>query len=846
MASASQSSLRVLKFGGTSVGSLEAIRATARIVSDSSRDGPRVVIVSAMSGVTNTLVEATRVAASGGPGWAELVDGILRRHREVAEALGPSADPGGDWARALAQRERDLRDLLHGVSLVREASPRSIDAILAHGELLSIHSTAGALRVLGAPAEAVDARAFVRSTGPFGNARVVREETDPAARRVLVDEILRDGRIPVVTGFIASGPKGETTTLGRGGSDYTAAALGAALGAEAIEIWTDVDGVMTADPRLVPSAFSLPALSYSELMELAHFGAKVVYPPTVRPAAEAGIPLLIRNTFRPEFPGTRVEAAAPPLGDVPIRGVASMREIALVRLEGDGIVGVPGIAGRFFGALAARGINIILISQASSERSICLAIEPGSLEDAQAAIRTEFELECRLGILEDLVIEDDASIIAVVGEAMRATPGIAGKVFSILGDHGINIRAIAQGSSELNLSAVVSRNEAGAAIRAVHDAFFDRRTPPVRVFLAGAGRVGKEFLSLLVEPGSPPVGGAVRRPLLLAGVVRKSGGVVDLEKGIDPTQAIEQAGRGTGTLAEMVDAAVRAAPEGAVFVDLTADPAPPRAYPRLLAAGVPVVTANKRGPAAPAMEWEALRRSEGPARFYGETTVGAALPVLGPLADLVAAGDRVRRIEGVLSGTLSYLFGRAREGTPFSALVREAHSIGFTEPDPRDDLGGADVSRKLVILGRQGGLPVDPADVRVDPILPGAGWDDLDLDGFWRRLEEVDPELEARIVEASARGHRLVHLASIDPQGARIRLQEVGPEHPAWGLRPGDNLVSVHSTLYDSHPLVIQGPGAGTRLTAAGVLADLLRAVAILPLPSGASHGSRGSAENHA
>ncbi|RPH57988.1 bifunctional aspartate kinase/homoserine dehydrogenase I, partial [bacterium] len=721
-----RSGLRILKFGGTSVATPDRIRAVAGVVASQAARGPVVVVVSALGGVTNDLVAAASVAAAGRGEWQERLERLVHRHREAFHELR-----GGVAEEALDAEIRrllavDLRDLLHGISLVREASPRTQDALLAHGELLSARLVALALRREGLAAEAVDAREFLVTDDAFGNARVLPGPTQPRVRARLGRTGEPGEPIPVVTGFLGATLQGETSTLGRGGSDYTAAVLGAALGAEAIELWTDVDGVMTADPRVVPNAFPLAELSYAELMELSHFGAKVVYPPTVQPARDAGIPLVIRNTLRPDLPGTTVRQHVARASGAPIRGIASIHQVALIRVEGDGMVGVPGTASRLFGALAGRGVNIILISQASSERSICLAVDPGDVAAVRRAVHEEFALETRVGLLDELVVEEECSILAVVGEGMRSLPGIAGRVFRILGGHGINIRAIAQGSSELNLSMVVALEDEAEALRAVHDAFFFPGVRPAHLYVAGVGRVGQAFLAQLADRQD-----RLREErgfhLTLAGVAGRKRGAIR-PSGIDPARWPEVVEEGGGDLESLVEAATRSFPRPAVFVDLTADDAPVSHYERLLREGVSVVTANKRGVAGSGSLYRSLlaAASRG-GGFYFETTVGAGLPVLRTLADLLATGDRVDRIEGVLSGTLSYLASKAMEEGPFSSLVREAHRIGFTEPDPRDDLSGLDVARKLVILARTAGMEIEPEAVEVEPMLPVAEWASLEL-----------------------------------------------------------------------------------------------------------------------
>ncbi len=492
--------MRVLKFGGSSVATSERLLKVAEIIADSASDGPIVVVVSALGGVTDDLIAAATAAAQGDGQHPQLVAAIAQRHREAALAVSSVAEADATRA-AIDTVVAELGSLLQGTSLVRECTPHTLDGVLSCGERMSVELLAASLRQRGVDAEPCDARRLVVTDDSFGNARVDMDATFTRVR----DHFAAERPLQVVTGFIAASPDGHTTTLGRGGSDYTAALLGAALGAECVEIWTDVDGVLSADPRTVPDAFSLPALSYDELMELSHFGAKVVYPPTLHPARIHRIPIAIRNTFNPSFAGTRVVERATGNGHM-VRGISSIDEVALLRLEGDGMVGVPGIAQRLFGALARRGISVILISQASSEHSICFAVAPATVEAARREVNSEFELERGAGLIDDLVVETGLSVIAVVGEAMCRIPGIAGRVFSVLGRHGVNVRAIAQGSSELNISLVVARADRAPALVAIHDAFFPRptRAEVVReriptAVLGATGSVGQRLISLLAD-----------------------------------------------------------------------------------------------------------------------------------------------------------------------------------------------------------------------------------------------------------------------------------------------------------------------------------------------------------
>jgi aspartokinase/homoserine dehydrogenase 1 len=810
-----------LKFGGTSVGSAERIQSVAALIAERVPAQSTVIVVSALTGVTNDLVDAAREAARGDRVDAQ-IDALADRHEAVARTVCQSSERDA----LLEELERwttDLRSLLHGVSLVRDCSPRVLDAILAHGELFSAELVAAALRSANVRACSCDARTLIVTDDTFGRAIVDRAATSTRLRAHTWS-----AAVQVVTGFIAATADGMTTTLGRGGSDYTATLIGAALDADAIEIWTDVDGVMSADPRLVPQAFALASLSYTELMELSHFGAKVVYPPSVGPAREAGVPLVIRNTLNPTFPGTwvlpaeRAQLTPAPARRNPVCGISSINQVALCRLEGAGMVGVAGIATRLFGALAREGISVILISQASSEHSICFALDPGAALTARKRVDAEFELERRAGAVDALIIEEGFAVIAAVGEGMRETPGIAGRLFDVLGRNGINVRAIAQGSSELNISLVMARADEARALRLIHDAFFFPRTRAVQVFVAGTGRVGAALLDQMAAQADR-LGERMGLRLTIAGIARSQFAVLASE-GIALAEWRPQVERAREPTATLLAAALRSPNAHRVFVDCTASADVSNAYEHLLQQGVAIVSANKIALSGTLERYQRLlaaaRAGNG---LYSETTVGAGLPVLRPIADLVATGDVVERIDGVLSGTLSYLFGRVMAGVSFSEAVRDAFERGFTEPDPRDDLSGLDVARKLIILGREAGFAIEPHQVQREGVVP-ADWSELTLAEFWQRLPSLDArfdEMRRAAVECTA---TLCYIGSIDASGAQVAVREIERSHPCASLSPGDNLIAVTSTRYKERPLIIRGPGAGPDVTAAGVFADILRA----------------------
>lgn len=814
--------MRVMKFGGTSVGSPDRILDVVRLVEESLRTEPSLVVVSAFGGVTNSLLEASRRAILGDPSWREEIDAIARRHDAAIEALAGPAERAA-LEGLVADATDDLRGLLHGVSLLRECTPRTSDSIVSFGERLSALIVAAAFRAQGRAAVSCDTRSLVVTDKNFGAARV---DFDKSYARI-VDWWRAQTSLAVVTGFIGATESGETTTLGRGGSDYTAAIFGAALDASAIEIWTDVDGVMSADPRIVPTAFSMPSLRYDELMELSHFGAKVVYPPTVHPARARNIPLVIKNTLNPGFPGTwiREDADGAPMG---VRGVASISNVALLRLEGDGMVGVPGIAARLFGALARREVSVILISQASSEHSICFAIEPAAVSRALESIGAEFALERQAGLIDELIVEPNLSVIAVVGAAMREMPGSAGRIFGVLGEARVNVRAIAQGSSELNVSCVIARADEACAVNAIHEAFFaDHRT--AAVFLAGIGRVGQKLVEQMT---SQREGLRARTGLRLEidGVATSRRMLVSAS-GLDGDglRANVDTNGAPLALADFVQAAIDSRRSTAVFVDCTDSAETAAHYPRLLAGGVHIVSANKRpfGGSLAAYKTIKTGRRRGRGALFHETTVGAALPVVGTLSDLVRTGDRVRRIEGALSGTLGFLMTRVADGVAFSEALKEAHGLGYTEPNPREDLSGGDVARKILILARECGLDLEPDAVATESLLPSPEWNTMSLDEFWRRLPELDEGIAKRAKEAEMNWGRLAYLASVNEGRAEVGLRRVTSSSPFASLRGGDNMVAFWTDRYPEQALVIRGPGAGPDVTASGVFADIIKAASL-------------------
>ncbi len=811
--------IRILKFGGTSLADAERMRSVASLVGRARAEAIPIVVVSAVSGTTNELDAIADLAGRGDPDYEVRIARLEARHLEILGGVATEEELAGLRERVVGHLE-ELRKLARGAHLLGECSPRTRDRILSFGEILSSLLLAAALRTGGHPARDADARDLIRTDDRFGSARVDLEATEARVR----DRLPGPGaEVPVVTGFIGQTESGETTTLGRGASDYTATLLGAALGAEGVEIWTDVDGVLTADPRSVPEATPVREIGYEELLELAHFGAKVMCAPAVEPARKAGIPLRIRSTLDPSLPGTLVVGRLPPDPFRPVRGMSAIRDVALVRLEGVEQLGVTETCERLFRALGQADVQPLLFTQDSSAHSVSFAVARGRLSRTLAALGNEFRRERQADLLRDPVVEERCSVLAIVGEGMRDTPGIAGRLFSTLGAVKVNIHAVAQGSSERNISWVVASEQEGPALRAVHRAFFapPGEPHPVRIVVLGVGSVGKALLDQIRDHGKDALGPRGLLPVLV-GVSRSAQAVVDLE-GIDPARWPELLEEGRHSPDELFDAVVTGDP--LVIVDCTASPEVAGRYQEFLRAGAAVVTANKIALSRSLDEYRALlRAAQGGGGIHHETTVGAGLPMVRTVAELRRSGDRIEQMEGVLSGTLTFLFDEVNRGRPFSEVVREARERGISEPDPREDLGLTDVVRKLVILGRTAGWDIRPEDVKVEPILPQELLDAPSVEAFMEGLPSVDETFARRSQAASEKGCRLATVGRITAAGAEIRMMEVPDDRPAARIRGTENVLEIRSMRYSHHPILIQGPGAGPMVTAAGLMTDLVAA----------------------
>lgn len=820
--------MQVLKFGGSSVANAANMARVADIVTKAVDRDRTILVCSAISGFTDALIRTGSLAAARDEGYKAIIDEYQQKHHDIIRQLLP------EQRQVQAQEQCDgifdsLRGIAHGVYLLGELSEASLDAIQGTGELLSTRIMALLLASAGIAVKWVDSREIIKTFKKSGTTVV-----DTAASYANMAAMLERNPVTslfVLPGFIASDSQGRTTTLGRGGSDYSASLLAVGCGVRRLEIWTDVTGMMTANPRIVPPARTISNISYRAALELSHFGAKVIYPPTIQPVVSEGIPIYVRNTFCPDAPGTLIEKN-PPRSKERLVGISNSDKIALISLEGSGMVGVPGFSARLFESLSRSGISIILITQASSVNTMCVAISEKDAAKAKEAADSCFAYEISLGKLNPLKVEKGFSIVCLVGDDIMSQCGTTGRMLAALGRHGISIRATAQGSSERNISVVVRSEEADRAIRYIHSEFFDR-TPArdINLFIAGYGTVGKALVDIIRRNGDA-IAARTGKRLRIAGISNSRRYVLDTE-GISPEWTGELLEGGASAADDAYfEALAHTSLENSVFVDCTASEDVACKYPLLFQHGYSVVACNKIAFSFPYSQYRAIRSLalENGVSLRYETTVGAALPVLDAVSRCVCSGDRIHRIEAVLSGTLNYIFSTYDGGATvtFADTVRQAVAAGYAEPDPRIDLSGRDVLRKLLILAREAGLPLEEEDVAVEPLLP-AEYFEGGTEDFYRRLQEHEPELAARYRDAAEKGLRRRVVASLEhcPEAAAgyrasIVLKEVGEDHPLFNLSGTDNAVIIETDFYPS-PLVIQGAGAGAYQTASGILNDILK-----------------------
>lgn len=834
------SAVEVFKFGGVAVGSAEAIRVAGEHVKSAA---PRLlVVVSAMNGVTDLLLSAGEAALR-----AERIEYITAskqfevRHNGIIDALIAQRERAESLKRKVIDAAYEMRSMCDSISVLHELTTRAQDALVARGEQILARIFVGYLQELGIGAAYVNASEVIFTERRLGSLWPNFRQCDRAAKKVLLPAI-EAGNVVVVPGFIGSGPDGELVTLGRGGSDFSATVMARAIGASAVTLWKEVEGLMTADPKSVPSARVIPELHYREAGELAFYGAKVLHPRTMIPLIEKGIPLFVRNTFKPELTGTRIAGDVRP-GAYPVKALTAIRKQALIAIEGSGMIGVPGVAGRAFTALSQAGHSVSMISQASSEASICFVVPDAEADHAVAAVEEAFAYERQLKLIDRIHAKKDLALLAVVGLGMRGRPGIAARTFSALSAEAVNIIAIAQGSSELNITVAVAEQDATRALVALHEEYQLDRIRPLadvttrqsKLTLLGYGQIGRELARQLAAQDKhlrSELGADIR----IIAVADRSGIKVE-EKGFS-APALERFAQQKESGGKLFD---RTSPltleqmqrimrdelwllpsRRPILVDLTSDDTAPLIQ-EALERGFHVVLANKKPLAVPQLEFDRLMqtsRERGLALRY-EATAGAGLPVLDTLAKLKEAGDRVETILGCFSGTLGFITTALEDGAAFSKAVRQAWEAGYTEPDPRDDLSGMDVARKALILARTLGRRVEIGDIALEPLF-GAAVDDADPARFIDKLGALDDEFARRVASARKEKKVLRYVARISRGGIRVGIEAVPETSPFGRLRGTDNQVAIYSKRYATNPLVVTGPGAGASVTAAGVLNDIV------------------------
>lgn len=817
--------MQVLKFGGTSVGNAENINKVIAITQQALKKDKVMVVVSALGGTTDVLIDAGKLAAAGNEQYKDKLKAIETRHLNCVKELIPVAQQSAILSE-VKKKCNELEAICEGVFMLGELSPRTLDKIVSFGELMSSVIISYKLKSLKIAHHWADSRELITTNSNFTYAAVDFNVTN---KKIKAFVNANSGSLYLFPGFIASDANGVTTTLGRGGSDYTAAIFAAAVNAKGLEIWTDVSGMMTADPRLVQNAKVVPRISYQEAMELSHFGAKVIYPPTIQPVMAKGIPLWIKNTFAAEDEGTLVEsrsktakASKTKTGNI-VSGLSSMGKISLLLLEGSGMVGIPGFSKRLFDALSREKVNVILITQSSSEHSICVAIDEVNAPKAKAIVDGEFDYEIKVGKLEPLSVENGLAIVALVGDNMKNHPGISGRMFSALGKNGVNIRAIAQGSSEKNISAVIGTHDVKKAINVLHEEFFETAYKQLNLFIVGAGNVGSRLFEQLKQQHSYLLKNL--RLQLRVVAIANSKRVAINENGINLSKWSE----------ELVNAQPMKLPalvkfiheknmRNSVFVDITASDEVAACYPALLQKSVSVVACNKIASSSAYSNYEQLKNTarEYNTSFLFETNVGAGLPIIGSLNDLLRSGDEVNKIQAVLSGTLNFVFNNYDGTRPFAEVVKQAQDEGYTEPDPRLDLGGTDVMRKILILSREAGYKMEMKDIKNDVFLPASCMKG-NVAAFYKELEKHEAHFKKLYDAAAAKNCKLKFVASFDNGKASVGLQQIPSTHDFYHLYGKDNVVLFYTRRYSQQPLVIKGAGAGADVTASGVFADIIR-----------------------
>ncbi len=806
--------MKVLKFGGTSVGTVESLSHVKRIVE--SLDEQVIVVVSALGGITDQLITTAQMASKGDSSYLGNYAKIIERHNSVIDGMVP-AEFQLDVRSITGPLLEELGNIYRGVSLIKDLSPRTLDIIVSYGERLSSVIIS---RVIDGAAY-FDSRNFIKTIRQFNKHIVDFDATGDLIHKTFDDFL---GKVAVIPGFISSDrDSGDITNLGRGGSDYTAAIVAAELKASVLEIWTDVDGFMTADPRVISNAYVIDHLSFLEAMELCNFGAKVIYPPTIYPVFHKNIPIVIKNTFNSEAPGTWITNDMPKEDGKAIKGISSINDTCLITVSGLGMVGVIGVNSRIFNALAKNGVSVFLVSQASSEHNTSFAVKHCDADLAVRVLEDEFASEINTGEITTITAERDLATVAIVGENMKHTPGIAGKLFNTLGRNGINVIACAQGASETNISFVIQYSSLRKALNVIHDSFFLSETQVLNLFVVGVGNVGRYLLDQIRRQQT----NLKENKSLTLNVVGISNSKrcafnrdgLDIENYKEVLQNSEMEASPENIAKEVIKMNIF----NSVFVDCTASPAIASLYADLLSHNVNVVAANKIAASSKYENYSLLKQiaRKKDVKFLFETNVGAGLPIINTINSLINSGDRILKIEAVISGTLNYIFNVVSENVPLSKAIKMAKEAGYSEPDPREDLSGKDVVRKIVILSREAGYKVETEDVKKHLFIPD-NYFEGGLDEFFKNIENLDKDFEMKRKQAEQKGLRFRFVARLENGEVEVGLQEVGPTHPFYSLESSNNVILLTTERYKEYPMEIKGYGAGAVVTAAGVFADII------------------------
>ena len=808
--------MKVMKFGGTSVGSVKSILSLKKIVETEARTQPVVVVVSALDGITDKLIATSKMAKQGDEHYREEFDAMVTRHHQMIEAIISDDKKRIDLFNNVDQLFDQLKSIFYGVYLIHDLSKKTEDTIVSYGERLSSHIVAAMIK----NGVRMNSRDFIRTEKKQGKHVLDTELTTQLVKETFKD--LNDKTVYVVPGFIARDRDShETTNLGRGGSDYTASIIAAVLNADVLEIWTDVDGFMTADPKVIKSAYTINELSYVEAMELCNFGAKVIYPPTIYPVCIKNIPIKVKNTFNPEHPGTLIKDHIEN-DQKPIKGISSIKGTTLITVTGLSMVGVIGVNRRIFTTLANKGISVFMVSQASSENSTSIGVRDEDADAAVEVLNAEFAKEIETGAMFPMQVESGLATIAIVGENMKQTPGIAGKLFGTLGRSGISVIACAQGASETNISFVVDGKFLRKSLNVLHDSFFLSEYKVLNIFICGIGTVGGMLLEQ-IRTQQQFLMQSRRLKLNVVGISDVDNFVLDRDGiDLDNYEKILRAGYPANT-DHMRDEIVKMNIFNSVFVDCTASKQIATLYQTFLEHNISVVAANK---IAASSDYDSYLKLKQTARDRGvwfryETNVGAGLPIIGTINDLCNSGDKILKIEAILSGTLNFIFNEIAADVPFSETVRRAKEQRYSEPDPRIDLSGTDVIRKLVILTREAGYKVEQEDVEKHLFVPDSYFEGS-IDDFWKKLPELDADFEARRKVLEAEGKRWRFVATMENGKTNVALKEVPQSHPFYPLEGSNNIVLLTTERYKEYPMLIQGYGAGAAVTAAGVFANIM------------------------